>query len=159
LVGRITPGWLQSLNDKFWRAVFAFQVFAFHVEQRALKNRFPDMDPARVNMYASFRGNRWGGAIEPEHYSQFGYYAIRLLLFAPNWLRSFFDRNMPRYLKGELGASPELQRYVWEQEVRSTLAFLAGQQVTGNMLNYLLSGKSIYQNQPQNRNRIEIDPR
>src|SRR5262249_32191019 len=53
----------------------------------------------------------------------------------------------------------ELQHYVWEQEVRSTLAFLAGQQVTGNMLNYLLSGKSIYQNQPQNRNRIEIDPR
>jgi len=38
-------------------------------------------------------------------------------------------------------------------------AFMAGQLITGNALNYLLSGKSIYQNQPQNRNRIEIDPR
>jgi hypothetical protein len=158
LVGRIQPAWLQHLNDMFWGAVYKFQVFAFHVEQRAMTKRFPKMEPARVNMYAAFRANRWGGAIEPENWSQFGYHASRLLLFAPNWLRSYLELQMPRYLRGELAASPELQRYVWEQEIRSIPAMLAGQQITGNALNYLLSGHSIYQNQPQNRNRIEIDP-
>lgn len=158
LVGRVTPGWLQHLNDIFWRAVWAFQVFAYHVEQRALRARMPKMDPARVNLYAAFRANRWGGAIEPENWSQFGYHASRMLMFAPNWLRSFLELQLPVYLRGELAASQELRRYVWEQEMRSMVAMLAGQQITGNAMNYLLSGHSLYQNQPQNRNRIEIDP-
>src|SRR5215471_19064942 len=105
LVGRITPGFMQAMNDKFWRGVFLFQVFAYHVEQRALRARFPDMREARVNAYAAFRANRWGGAIEPENWNSFAHHSSRLLAFAPNWLRSYLELNITIYLKGELGAS------------------------------------------------------
>src|SRR5215469_7604714 len=132
LVGRITPGFMQAMNNKFWRGVFLFQVFVYHVEQRALRARFPDMREARVNAYAAFRANRWGGAIEPENWNSFAYHSSRLLAFAPNWLRSYLELNIPIYLKGELGASKELQRYLWEQEARTVAAFMAGQQITGN---------------------------
>ena len=57
----------------------------------------------------------------------------------------------------EIVDTPGLRAFVVQNEVKTLMAAFAFQKVTGNALNYALSGHYQWENQPGNQDRLEMD--
>lgn len=149
----------QALNDFFWSSARDFGTMMYHIEkQGALKHGFSETD---ARMYAAQRAKTWVGLTNPEDHNQNLHDAARLVMFAPEWWKSWAQLIAPVYRNS--GMSERHAGYAAYQGLKFVTAFLAMQKVTGNLLNFALTSSTPWafdghfqnQNLPGNQDRIE----
>ena len=151
-VGHIVGSPFSYLQNKFWNQVNDFGVMAYHVEkQAALHAGASEMD---ARLWAGRRANSWMGFVAPEDTNPILHDLSRMVLFAPNWWRSFAELMAPLYKNAGIGN--QMGGYMAKQDAKAILSMLAVQKLSGNAANLLLSGHLQNANEPGNQDRIEI---
>ena len=151
-VGKVLGSPFDHMQHKFWQQVNDFGVMAYHLEkQAALHAGASEMD---ARLWAGRRANSWMGFVAPEDTNPIIHDLSRMVLFAPNWWRSFAELMAPLYKNSGIGG--DMSRYMAGQDVKAMLSMLAVQKLSGNAANLLLSGHLQNENQPGNQDRIEI---
>src|SRR5438067_2034700 len=84
------------------------------------------------------------------------YMMSRLLFFAPNWQRTFYELMAPTYNTRALAATPELRRYMWTNDLHTIRGMAMAQFFTGNAMNMMLSGHPQWENDPGNTHKVEV---
>lgn len=147
---------LWGQQSDLWSWVADFGVMAYHIELQAAVNsgRFGSVNEAE--MYAARRANSWMGHVAPEDTNPTIHAMAKTLAFAPNWWRTWAELLTGVYKRGGFGWTPDTIRYVVENEIRTAMAAVGLQQMTANALNLMLSGHTIYQNDPGNWGKVEV---
>src|SRR5215472_4358922 len=150
-----------AVNNYFWGKVNDFGVMMFHLEKAAAKKGvpllgIPAMDDAAATEYAGRRANSWMGMVMPEDKNPMYHNLARLAFFAPNWWRTWGELLVPMYKRAGFMEDPAAMRFLAYQGAKTTMAALAFQKATGEVLNLALSGHLQQQNQPGNQDRLEI---
>jgi hypothetical protein len=144
-----------GMNDAFWAKYNQFGVMMYHVEKRAaIDAGIPEV---QARLWAADRANAWVGHVRPENWTRQLNDLSRHLLFAPNWWRTFGALMTGHYDRTGLVRTPGLRAFVVQNEIKTLMAAFAFQKVTGNALNYALSGHFQWENQPGNQDRLELD--
>ena len=141
-------------QSDLWSWVSDFGVMAYHLEKEAaLDGGISEED---ATLYAARRANSWMGHVAPEDTNPSLHALAKTAAFAPNWWRTWAELLTGVYRRSGLGWTPDVIRYVVQNEVKTAMAAVAFQQLTANALNLLLSGHTIYQNDPGNWGKVEI---
>jgi hypothetical protein len=162
--GRAIGGGYQYLQNRLWQGAANFAVNAFHITRAELDGRFPDSEFGikhtvsleAKDAYAASRANQWQGRLAPEEWNKATYTASRLLFFAPNWQRTFYELMAPSYNARALAANPELRRVMFANELHTVRGMMLAQLLTGNATNLMLSGHPQWENDRGNTHKIEV---
>ena len=141
------------VNNHFWGKVNDFGVMMYHLEKAAAQRH--GLQPEAAMEYAARRANSWMGSVAPEDTNPMVHDLSRLVLFAPNWWRTWAELMVPLYKRAGFTADPAYMKFAAYQSAKTISAALAFQKLTGNALNMLMSGHVQAQNQPGNQDRIE----
>ena len=145
---------LWGKQSDLWSWVSDFGVMAYHIEQTAaMHGGMSEQDAA---MYAARRANSWMGHVAPEDTNPNLHALAKTITFAPNYWRTWGELLTGIYKRGGFGWSPDTIKYIVQNEVRTALAAVAFQQLSANALNLMMSGHTIYQNDPGNWGKVEI---
>ena len=161
------PRPMPHVNNFFWGAVNDFGVMMYHLEKTAaMKDRAilgPGMTEADAREFAARRANSWMGAVAAEDRNPNIHRAMRLLVFAPNWWRTWAELMMPIYRRAGFAGDHANLQYRAYQSAKTAAAAVAFQKLTGELLNYAATSSTPWagdghwqqQNQPNNQDRIE----
>ncbi len=141
------------VNQHFWGLVNDFGVMMYHLEKTQAQRA--GLDDAAAMEYAGRRANTWMGMVAPEDTNPMVHDLSRLVLFAPNWWRTWGELMVPLYRRAGFTHDPAYAKFAAMQSAKTVAATLAWQKMTGELLNYALSGHSQQENQPGNQDRIE----
>lgn len=153
-VGNVVP----HMNDWFWARYDDFGTLAYLAEEKAALSK--GLNPVQAGLYAASRANAWKGSVSPEQWAKNPtlHQISKRLMFAPQWWRSFYQLLSGSFDRAGMGVSDAMAAKMRTQAVGKGLFGLwASNAVTGNALNYLLSGHMQYENQPNNKHSIELD--
>ncbi|MFI5091658.1 MAG: hypothetical protein ACHP7P_16585, partial [Terriglobales bacterium] len=114
------------------------------------------MDHEAAARYATLRGNSWMGHVSPVDSNPNFQALAKAVTFAPNWWRTWGELLTGYYRKAGVGWSKDTIAYVVENEIKTMAAALVFQQLSANVLNGVLSGHTIYQNDPGNWGKVEV---
>lgn len=148
--------WQHHVNDHLWSSIDKLATVAYMVEKHQALDAGVNETSARL--IAASRANGIAGMISPDRwmYNPQMYRASQLLMFAPNWWRSF-----PRTLMGtydRMGVNdPNLAAYWAQNFVKGVMGAMLFKYATDNLLNYLGSGHWQSENDPGYRNQIVLD--
>jgi hypothetical protein len=145
---------LWGRQSDLWSWVSDFGVMAYHLEKQAAVHG--GMAEADAEMYAARRANSWMGHVAPEDTNPNLHAIAKTVAFAPNWWRTWAELLTGVYKRGGFGWSPDVIKYVVQNEVKTAMAAVAFQQLTANAMNMMMSGHTIYQNDPGNWGKVEI---
>lgn len=148
------PRPLTHVNNYFWGKVNDFGVMMFHLEKAAASKR--GMAPEAATEYAARRANSWMGSVAPEDTNPMLHDLSRLVMFAPNWWRTWAELMVPLYKRAGFTEDPVYLRHAAYQSAKTISAAFAFQKLTGNALNYMMSGHLQNQNQPGSQDKVEI---
>jgi hypothetical protein len=144
----------ENANKVMWNAISDFGVAVYHIEKEsAMRAGNPEENAAA---WAARRANTWMGHVSELDHNPTVHTISRLALFAPNWWRTFGELIAPIYKESGIQWTPEMQRYVYKQQASTMISLLAMQKVMGNVMNYVTSGHSQFQNQPGHQDDIEL---
>lgn len=154
----------QALNDFFWSWARDFGTMMYHLEKQAALRGGPfrrGMTETDARMWAGQRAKTWVGLTNPEDQNAVLHDATRLIMFAPEWWKSWGQLLIPVYRRS--GMSRAHAAYAAYQGAKFFLAAFAFQKITGSLANYLLTSSSPMAmdghlqsgNLPGNQDRIE----
>jgi hypothetical protein len=155
------PRPMHQVNNHFWGAVNDFGVMMYHMEKTgALKAGMLEQD---AREFAARRANSWMGAVAPEDTNPLLHSVSRLLMFAPNWWRTWAELMVPMYKRAGFLGDNNYLRYRAYQSAKTVAAAVAFQKMSGEILNYLGTSSTPWahdghwqqQNQQQNKDKIE----
>ena len=144
----------RTVNNHFWGKVNDFGVMMYHLEKTsALRN---GLEESAAREYAARRANSWMGSVAPEDTNPMLHDLSRLVLFAPNWWRTWGELMVPLYKRAGFTADPAFRKFAAYQAGKTMMAALAFQKLSGNAFNFALSGHLQNQNQPGSNDKLEI---
>ena len=116
----------------------------------------PGMEHEAAARYATLRGNSWMGHVSPVDSNPNFQALAKTVTFAPNWWRTWGELLTGYYRNAGVGWSKDTIAYVVENEIKTMAAGLVFQQMSANVMNMVLSGHTIYQNDPGNWGKVEV---
>ncbi|HEY1716137.1 MAG TPA: hypothetical protein VGG07_24785 [Solirubrobacteraceae bacterium] len=144
----IVSGW-DHANALLWGNVRDFGVMMYHVEHEGLLRMGYSEDVARP--LAARRANSWMGMVAPEDANPMTHALARLTMFAPNWWRTWGELLTGIYRDSGFHWTPARVAGQIGNDLRVGMAALMFQKLSGNAMNYAMSGHLQEQNQPGNR--------
>lgn len=142
------------VNQHFWGMVNDFGVMMYHLEKESAQRA--GLEPTAAMEWAGRRANSWMGMVAPEDTNPMLHDLSRLVLFAPNWWRTWAELLVPVYKRAGFTSDPKYMKFAATQAAKTTMAAFAFQKMTGNLLNLALSGHLQNENQPGNQDKIEV---
>lgn len=160
LADSLNQHWLSAAHDTannyFWRKVTDFAVSVYHVEKK--RGLAQGLDEVSARLKAARLANTWAGFVRPEDTEPILHDLGRLLMFAPNWWRTWVELAVPIYRRSGIMDENQARKAATDSAL-NIMSLLAEQKVTGNLMNLLLSGHFQNENQPGNQDQIEVtDP-
>lgn len=144
----------RAVNNYFWGLVNDFGVMMFHIEEASALRA--GMEPEAAMEWAGRRANTWMGVVAPEDTNPMLHNLSRLVMFAPNWWRTWGELMVPYYKRAGFTGDAAYRKFAAYQSGKTIAAALMWQKMTGNALNLMLSGHLQHDNQPGNQDRLEI---
>ena len=150
---------LWGKQSDLWSWVSDFGNMMWWVEYSAARRGgmiAPGLEHEAAARYATLRANSWMGHVSPVDSNPNFQALAKTVTFAPNWWRTWGELLTGYYRKAGVGWSKDTIAYVVENEIKTAAAALAFQQMSANVLNGVLSGHTIYQNDPGNWGKVEV---
>lgn len=166
------------LEGGFWKTVNDFQLAAFQLAEHRFKLKLPNEPEAEISRLAAEYANNLGGMVNPLYMNRVYKYMRNFIWFAPSYWATFArallsfpfaDRisgGLAAFRGGEfvrlsnlpLKAVSEAGRREYTRAMRSwTLTYLATGVVAADMLNVLLGGRHIWENDPGHMFDVNVD--
>lgn len=144
----------EASQKLLWNHVSDFGVTVYHMEKEAAMAR--GVDEGNATRWAVRRANTWMGHVSDLDHNPAMHKISRLLMFAPNYWRTFGELMLPIYKDSGIEFTPQMTGYIVRQQVATMMSLLAVQKITGNVANFAFSGHSQFENQPGKQDRIEV---
>lgn len=166
------------LEGGFWKTVNDFQLAAFQLAEHRFRLKLPNADESEIGRLAAEYANNLGGMVNPLYMNRVYKYLRNFMWFAPSYWATFSrallsfpfsDRisgALAQFRGGDyvrlsnlpLKAVSQAGRREYSRAMRSwTLMYLATGVVAADMLNVMLGGRHIWENDPGHMFDINVD--
>lgn len=153
----VNSWWQNHVNGLMWSKIHDFSVLSYIVLKDDAINR--GMSPGDARLMASSQANSFGGMVSPDRWmnSPAMHDLSQLLLFAPNWWRTFPRILLNSYDRMGMKSNPALT-HAWALNGAKTIgAMILLKGATDNLLNWSMSGHWQFQNPDGYRNQVTMD--
>lgn len=178
LSGPISHAYQDMLEGGFWKMVDDFQLAAYQLGKQRLKLKLPNEPEAEIGRLAAEYANNLAGMVNPLYMNKVYRHTRNLLWFAPSYWATFvrtlvsmpFSDRLSNFLAtyrgGEFvrfGAIPlkavsESGRRELARLQRSwVMTYLATGVVAADMMNVMLGGRHLWENDPGHMFDINVD--
>lgn len=149
--------WQNTVNSLMWSKIHDFSVLSYIVLKDDAVHR--GMAPGDARLMASSQANSFGGMVSPDRWmnNPAMHDLSQLLLFAPNWWRTFPRILLNSYDRMGMKSNPALT-HAWALNSAKTIgAMILLKGATDNLLNYAMSGHWQFQNPDGYKNQVTMD--
>lgn len=178
LTGPMSHAYQDMLEGGFWKMVDDFQLAAYQLGKHRLSLKLPNEPPAEVGRLAAEYANNLAGMVNPLYMNKVYRHARNLMWFAPSYWATFVRTlvSMPgsdrlsnflaAYRGGEFvrfGAVPLKavsqagRRELVRMQRSWVMTYLATGIVAADMMNVMLGGRHIWENDPGHMFDINVD--
>jgi hypothetical protein len=149
--------WQNHVNGLMWSKIHDFGVLSYIVLKDDAIHR--GMSPGDARLMASSQANSFAGMVSPDRWanSPAMHDLSQLLLFAPNWWRTFPRILLNSYDRMGMKSNPALT-HAWALNSAKTIgAMILLKGATDNLLNWSMSGHWQFQNPDGYKNQVTMD--